>query len=137
MKKLALLLVLGAMFAAGFWLGKTGGRRVSEVRSPAETAPVPVTAPKTALEEIIARLENECRQGIWHRTKEWEVLFNSASAAEIASLMASVRHLVLAASQEELRHALFSRWAECDPEAALAFARGLPESALREGILRA
>src|SRR4029079_16422840 len=82
------------------------------------------------------QLEDDCRRGVWHRTKEWEVIFNSASAVEIGSLMASVRHLVLSPPQEELRSALFSRWAECNPEAGVAFARDLPESAMRENVMR-
>ena len=51
--------------------------------------------------------------------------------------MSAVRHLVLAPAQEELRGALFSRWAECDPAAAIAFARRLPPSAMREAAMRA
>src|SRR5262245_4983047 len=102
MKKFALLLLLGAMLAAGCWLGRSSARRVPETRTP----PVVVTPPttrKTSVQEIAAQLEAECRQGVWHRTKQWEVIFNSASASEIGALMAAVRHLVLAPAQEQLR----------------------------------
>src|SRR4029077_5914666 len=80
---------------------------------------------KLTVEQIAVRLEMECRQGIWRRTKEWTTLFNSLSPAEIGRLMKRVQHLVLAPAQEELRRALFARWAEGDPGAAVAFARGL------------
>src|SRR5262245_43056500 len=125
------------MLAAGFGLGGTSARRLPETPTAPQPA-APTAAPrKTTVQEIAAQIEAECRRGVWHRTKEWEVILNSASAAEIGSLMPSVRHLALAPAQEELRTALFSRWAECDPDAAVAFARGLPESAMREAVMRA
>ena len=89
---------------------------------------------KLSVEQIVARLESECQHGIWRPTREWEIIFNSLSPAQIDRLMSAVRHLVLAPAQEELRRVLFSRWAECDPAAALTFARGLPEAKIKAKV---
>jgi hypothetical protein len=160
MKKLLLsLFVLTATLGAGFWFGRitsshTRGTsfdaRDTSSHAPYAVAPLqtsertaqaggayPSAGPmqKPSVEQIAARLRSECQRGIWRRTKEWEVIFNSLTPAEVGRLMSAVRDLVLVPAQEELRRALFSRWAEDDPAAALAFARGLPESALRDATI--
>src|SRR5262245_12280772 len=108
MKTLVRFVGFAAVLATGFWIGRISLRDSS---APDSQLPSPnnlhtTTAfQKSAVAQVAARLETECRQGVWHRTKEWEVIFNSLSAPEVGALMPFVRHLLIAPAQEELRTA--------------------------------
>src|SRR5207249_1901408 len=90
MKKPLLLICVAVLtLVVGFWLGRSTVPPLGELEGP--TLPggrkSVLSARKTAgsklsVEEIATRLENECRRGIWHRTKEWETIFNALTGPE-------------------------------------------------------
>lgn len=150
-KTVFFLFLLLTALGAGFWFSRANSSHTTSFpglnapgspETPGRTARGGTTnlggsvTEKLTIEQIVARLEDECQHGIWQRTKEWEIIFNSLSPAEMGQLMTAVKHLVLSPEQEELRKTLFSRWGECDPAAALAFANEFPESVMREDVIK-
>src|SRR5262245_39198351 len=97
-KKIILsLAILAATLAVGFWFGRNsrGHGRQSSQTAQTDIPPAAVTQ-KSDIAEIAARIESECRAGIWRRNKEWEVILNSLTPVEVGRLTASVRQSLLA-----------------------------------------
>src|SRR5690349_11876166 len=84
MKKLLLILAVGATFAAGFWLGRNRLSSAPPKQAATDLPPVKTAeraakigaaylsagvTEKLSVEQIAIRLEVECNRGVWRRSK--------------------------------------------------------------------
>src|SRR5689334_14935619 len=111
---------VAAALALGFWIGRhfpierepqarTFGNITRLARSAAVAETQPAGAAKLPVEEIIARLRSSDRPPALQPTEEWETMFLSLSADELARVAGGIAYLPLH-QRESALDALIRAW---------------------------
>src|SRR5262245_26666597 len=156
---LSCLLAL-ATFAGGFFLGKrntatqtvptTTADENASNDSPREKIPPlprikssPAANPsitesgKPSLEDIEAQLRTMNVNWGWCGQGELNKMLDAIDVADIPKLLAFVEKNLPQNSRQSLRYMLISRWAEIDPQGALAYAQSIPNRQERDSAISA
>jgi hypothetical protein len=89
--------------------------------------------PSTA--EVTAFVARVAQTGVFRPNKPWEIIINSQEAADLPALLEQIEKLPNGSARTRLRHAVFSRWAECDPSAAMVRAQAITDAPVREAAV--
>ena len=101
---------------------------------PAVQAPIRrfVLTAKPPLAETVDLIAATLRSGGFRMSKRWEIIINTLEPADLPRLMAILAQHQASGAHAALQHALFARWAEIAPEAALQHAQSFTSKVDRD-----